>query len=51
LDSGRVVEVHRLTEDEYRERKDNASLGQGEVSQEFLDDLSDVLGDDVTVVV
>lgn len=51
LESGRVDEVHSLTEDEYRERKDNASLGQGEVSQEFLDDLSDVLGDDVTVVV
>ena len=49
--SGRVEDARSLTEEEYRERKDESSLGQGVVSQEFLNDLSDVLSDEVTVVV
>jgi predicted nucleotidyltransferase len=51
LQSGRVDNARSLSEDEYRERKDQSSLGQGVVSQEFLDDLSEVLGSEVTVVV
>jgi predicted nucleotidyltransferase len=51
VENGAVSDVTSIDEDEYDVLEEEAALGRGHVSKDVLDELSSVLGGDVSVVI